>query len=120
MLDGLTMETPTPYAVLSLRGVTIWWKVVKMMPRDEFWDALKEHAHRNHQERVSKNPDRITYAIQQFEAHGIEYQLKNRQTGHFHCWRKSDGQLFQFYAGTGKIQGLQIRGIHNLIKILEG
>ena len=33
---------------------------------------------------------------------------------------KSDDQLFQFYAGTGKIQGLQTRGIHNLIKILEG
>lgn len=46
------------------------------MARDEFWDALKEHAHRNHQERVSKNPDRIAYAIQQLEAHGIEYQLK--------------------------------------------
>ena len=96
------------------------------MPRDEFWDALKEHAHqiqrkpRNHQERVSKNPDRIAYAIQQFEAHGIEYQLKNQQTGHFHCWRKSDDKLFQFYAGTGKIQGLQTRGIHNLIKLLEG
>lgn len=29
-------------------------------------------------------------------------------------------KLFQFYAGTGKIQGLQTRGIHNLIKILEG
>ena len=86
----------------------------------KFWDALKEHAHRNHQERVSKNPDRIAYAIQQFEAHGIEYQLKNPQTGHFHCWRKSDDQLFQFYAGTGKIQGLQTRGIHNLIKLLEG
>lgn len=91
-----------------------------MMPRDEFWDALKEHAHQNHQERVSKNPDRIAYAIQQFEAHGIEYQLKNPQTGHFHCWRKSDDQLFQFYAGTGKIQGVQTRGIHNLIKLLEG
>lgn len=93
---------------------------VEQMARDEFWDALKEHAHRNHQERVSKNPDRIAYAIQQFETHGIEYQLKNPQTGHFHCWRKSDDQLFQFYAGTGKIQGLQARGIHNLIKILEG
>ena len=33
------------------------------MPKDEFWDALKEHAHRNHQERVAKNPDRIAYAI---------------------------------------------------------
>ena len=49
------------------------------MPRDEFWDALKEHAHRNHQERVAKNPDRIAFAIQQFEAHGIEYQLKHPQ-----------------------------------------
>lgn len=88
------------------------------MPRDEFWDALKEHAHQNHKERVSKNPDRIAYAIQQFEAHGIEYQLKNEQTGHFHCWRKSDGKLFQFYAGTGKIQGLEIRGISQLINIL--
>ena len=93
---------------------------MKQLARDEFWDALKEHAHRNHQERVSKNSDRIAYAIQQFEAHGIEYQLKNRQTGHFHCWRKSDDKLFQFYAGTGKIQGLQTRGIHNLIKLLEG
>lgn len=91
------------------------------MPRDEFWDALKEHARRNHQDRVSKNPDRIAYAIQQFEAHGIEYQLKNEQTGHFHCWRKSDDKLFQFYAGTGKIQGYSnIRGIHNLIGLLEG
>ena len=93
---------------------------MKQLARDEFWDALKEYAHRNHQERVSKNSDRIAYAIQQFEAHGIEYQLKIRQTGHFHCWRKSDDKLFQFYAGTGKIQGLQTRGIHSLIKILEG
>lgn len=59
--------------------------------------------------------------IQQFERHGIEYQLKNEQTGHFHCWRKSDDKLFQFYAGTGKIQGFtQIRGIHSLIQMLEG
>ena len=75
------------------------------MPRDEFWDALKEHAHRNHQERVSKNPDRIAYAIQQFEAHGIEYQLKNQQTGHFHCWRKSDDML-TYYAADLKEQGV--------------
>jgi hypothetical protein len=71
-------------------------------------------------ERVAKNPDRISYAIKQFEDNGIEYKLKNEQTGHFHCWRKSDNQLFQFYAGTGKIQGVQnARGIHALIKILK-
>lgn len=58
------------------------------MARDEVWDALKNHAKQVHSERVAKNPDRIAYAIQQFEAHGIEYQLKNEQTGHFHCWRK--------------------------------
>lgn len=64
--------------------------------------------------------DRIGYAIKQFESHGIEYSLKNEQTGHFHCRRKSDDKLFQFYAGTGKILGNDSeRGIHALIKILE-
>ena len=91
------------------------------MARDEVWDALREHARQNHKDRVSKNPDRIAYAIQQFEANGIRYELKNKQTGHFHCWRKSDGKLFQFYAGTGKIQGHdRARGIHRLVKMLEG
>ena len=96
-------------------------EVVNPMARDELWDALKDHAKQVHSERVAKNPDRIAYAIQQFERHGIEYQLKNEQTGHFHCWRKSDDKLFQFYAGTGKIQGFtQVRGIHSLIQMLEG
>lgn len=91
------------------------------MARDELWDGLKEHAKQIHKDRVAKNPERIAYAIKQFELHGIEYQLKNEQTGHFHCWRKSDDKLFQFYAGTGKIQGYpNIRGIHNLIGLLEG
>ena len=48
-----------------------------------------------------------------------EYALKNEATGHFHCRRKADDKLFQFYAGTGKIQGHDnARGIHALIKIL--
>ena len=53
------------------------------MARDEVWDALKNHAKQVHSERVAKNPDRIAYAIQQFEAHGIEYQLKFGP-----CWKK--------------------------------
>lgn len=90
------------------------------MARDEVWDALKDHAKQTHTERVAKNSDRIAYAIQQFQNHGIEYQLKNDQTGHFHCRRKSDDRLFQFYAGTGKIQGFSnVRGIHALIRMLE-
>lgn len=64
--------------------------------------------------------NRIDYTIKQFESHGIEYSLKNEQTGHFHCRRKSDDKLFQFYAGTGEILGNDSeRGIHALIKILE-
>ena len=90
-------------------------------PDETFDCGYHLYAKQKHRERVSKNPDRIIYAIQQFEKHGIEYTLKNEQTGHFHCKRKSDDKLFQFYAGTGKIQGYdRARGIHTLIKILEG
>lgn len=76
--------------------------------------------HQLYKERVSKNLERIRYAIEQFKAQGIEYKLLNPQTGHFHCYRKSDDKLFQFYAGTGKIVGYKKeRGIHALIKLLE-
>ena len=89
------------------------------MSREDF-EGIAAHAKKNHQERVAKTPDRVAYAIQQFEKHGIPYSLKNPTTGHFHCWRKSDGKLFQFYAGTGKImnQPEHKRGIQCLIKIL--
>lgn len=90
-------------------------------PGESFDGGYHLYAQEKHRERVAKNPDRIAYAIEQFKAHGIEFQLKNEQTGHFHCWRKSDDKLFQFYAGTGKIQGFsQVRGIHALITMLEG
>lgn len=88
------------------------------MSREDF-EGIKNHAHNVHNERVSKNPDRVAYAIEQFEKHGIEYTLKNPTTGHFHCRRKSDDKLFQFYAGTGKIMNEpNRRGVHALIKIL--
>ena len=74
----------------------------------DMFEGMKEM----HEERVAKTPSRIEYAIEKFE-------LKNPATGHFHCWRKSDGRLYQFYAGTGKIQGYNnIRGIHALIRLL--
>lgn len=64
---------------------------------------------------------RIAYAIHKLDEHGIEYTIKNPVTGHIHCRRKTDDKLFQFYAGTGKIMGIQDkRGIHRLIEILEG
>ena len=88
------------------------------MSKEDF-EGIAQLAKENHKNREAKNPDRIQYAIEQFEKHGIEYYLKNEQTGHFHCHRKFDDKLFQFYAGTGKIMGYQnARGIHALIKML--
>lgn len=84
----------------------------------DVFNGLKEDAQKRHSERVEKNTDRIEYAIEQFKKNNIEYQLKNAQIGHFHCWRKSDGRLFQFWAGTGKILGYQNRGIHLLVREL--
>lgn len=84
----------------------------------EVFEVLKEEGKKKHDERVAKNPDRIEYAIQQFEKNGIRYELKNEGIGHFHCWRKSDGRLYQFWAGTGKILGYRNRGIHLLIREL--
>lgn len=90
-------------------------------PEESFDGGYHLYAEQKYKERVAKNPDRIEYAIKQFEKHDIEYELKNAQTGHFHCYRKSDDKLFQFYAGTGKIQGFNnARGIHALIRMLEG
>ena len=89
-------------------------------PEESFDGGYHLYAEQKHKERVAKNPDRIEYAIKQFKKHDIEYELKNAQIGHFHCHRKSDDKMFQFYAGTGKIQGFNnVRGIHALIRMLE-
>ena len=90
------------------------------MSREDFDGGYSEWAREKHKERVADNPNRIKYAVEQFEKHNIEYTLKNETTGHFHCYRKSDDKLFQFYAGTGKIMGQdRKRGIHALIGLLD-
>lgn len=89
-------------------------------PADTFDGGYHLYAEEAHRERVAKNPGRISYAISQFELNNIEFVLKNEQIGHFHCKRKSDGKLFQFWAGTGKILGYdRLRGIHALINLLS-
>ena len=89
------------------------------MSREDF-EGIREHAKKNHEKRIADNPNRIKYAIKQFEKNNIEYVLKNEKIGHFHCYRKCDDKLFQFYAGTGKIMGFENkRGIHALIKLLN-
>lgn len=89
------------------------------MSREDF-EGIRKCAKECHDKRVADNPRRIQYAIKMFETNGIRYELKNAQIGHFHCWRKSDNKLFQFYAGTGKIQGEEYRrGIACLIHLLK-
>lgn len=88
------------------------------MSREDF-EGIRQHAKETHARRVSDTPRRIEYATKLFEENGIEYILKNPQTGHFHCRRKRDDKLFQFYAGTGKILGeTNRRGVHALVAIL--
>lgn len=90
-------------------------------PEESFDGGYHLYVEEKHKERVAKNPERVQYAIEQFEKNDIEYQLLNVSTGHFHCWRKRDGKLFQFWAGTGKILGYNNRGIHLLIReLLKG
>lgn len=50
-------------------------------PEESFDGGYHLWAHEQHKSRVAKNPDRIAYAIQQFEAHGIEYSLKMNRPG---------------------------------------
>lgn len=56
----------------------------------EYMDALKGHLKGKHDTRVAKTPDRVKYAIHQFDRNSIKYVLKNPSIGHFHCWRESD------------------------------
>lgn len=90
------------------------------MERDPLWDGLKEHSKKAHKERVAKNGDRILYAKQQFEKNGIEFVLKNEQTGHFHIRSVKNDKLVQFWAGTGTIvidgKARSWRGVHNAVK----
>ena len=62
--------------------------------------------------------ERIQFATEQLNKHDIEFSLKNEQSGHLHCRRKSDDKLIQFWASTGKIMGHEVVGIHNLITLL--
>ena len=86
----------------------------------EVFDIYSKYVKEQHRKRVAKTPDRVAYAEKMLEQHRIKYELKNKEIGHFHCWRKSDNKLVQFWAGTGKIMGCKnARGIKSLISICE-
>ena len=63
---------------------------------------------------------RIDYAERMFTFYNIEHKLRNRVTGRFDCYRKSDGKKFEYYAGTGKIMGVVgVDGVSALMAILS-
>ena len=94
-------------------------KIMEADPSDSFDMGYHLYAKEKHKKRVLKTPARIKYAIEQFQKNNIAYQLKNEEIGHFHCWRESDGRLFQLWAGTGKILDYNKRGIDLLIRELR-
>ena len=64
---------------------------------------------------------RLEYIEHLLKQYNIEYRVVNPNSGHMHCYRKSDSKLFQYYAGTGKIQGISnVRGSHALVSLLTG
>ena len=103
-----------------------------MKDDDKWWEGVKELAKENHRLRVEKTPERIEYATKRFDAEGIKWTLKNKQIGHFHLL-DADGNLFQFWASTGKIlfdkrtkeaRGFKsfypdYRGIESCIKLIK-
>ena len=86
------------------------------MSKEDFL-IMRDISRKNHTERVSKTPDRIQFAINQFELNGITYALKNPANGHFHAWDRC-GILHQFWASTGKILNSEKRGIRNFVKLI--
>ena len=63
---------------------------------------------------------RLDFAIRLFNKHGIEFSIKSRSDGHFHCRQKSNDRLWEFWSDTGKIKGLTDKvGVYQLVAILD-
>lgn len=88
-------------------------------PEESFDGVYHLYAREKYKERVAKTPSRLEYAKNLLTEHGIQFVVKNAEIGHIHAYRKSDNSLMHFWAGTGKILGRKIRGIHNFIRLLE-
>lgn len=88
-------------------------------PEDSFDCGYHLYVQEKYKERVAKNPERLAYAVAQLTEHNIRFEIKNSFICHIHAWRKKDGALMQFWAGTGKIFNSKKRGIDNFIKLLE-
>ena len=67
----------------------------------------------------NKTQKRVSFAENVFCKNGIRYSVRNKNLGHLVCYGKNGGS-YQFYAGTGKIQGYDyIRGVKGIIKLIN-
>lgn len=86
-------------------------------------DCLEYEKNQN-KNKKAKGMKKLEKITKELEANKINYIIKNERTGHFHTRRKSDNQLIEFYAFTGKISIVgkiqNARGIKALIQILNG
>lgn len=79
-------------------------------PWESFDGGYHLYAKEKYKERVAKNPERVAYAIKQFELNDIEFTLKNEETGHFHCKRKSDDKRSNFGLEREKFLAMTVCG----------
>lgn len=86
------------------------------MSREDF-EGLKQLAKENHAKRIAQNPQRLKYACEQLKKNGIAFKVCNEETCQINVYT-ADGNVFTFYAGTGKIQGYEARGIKAFINLL--
>lgn len=85
--------------------------------------CLEDEKEEKERQRRKNTGKKILEKIEkELQSNEINYVLKNASTGHFHTRRKSDNQLIEFYAYTGKISIVgkiqKARGIKALIQIL--
>lgn len=81
----------------------------------EYFEGYKEL----HKQRVAQNPKRLEFAVKLLTDSGIAFKVCNEETGQINHY-SANGNVFTFYAGTGKIKGFKnLRGIHNFIKLCK-
>ena len=85
------------------------------MSREDF-EAVAQNAKEQHRKRVSENSARLAYALERIKVAGFVPSKINNETAQIVV--RLGKKAFVFYAGTGTIQGCDIRGIKNFIGIL--
>lgn len=80
---------------------------------------LRAQKKKEHEERAAKTPERLAHIEKLLRRERVDYKVHNPITGHLTAY-DVDGNPQQYWAGTGKIGGLEPRGCRNFISLLKG